>query len=196
MILTAQELPVTDEHPQTVTQPTDEQLLHRFRAGDRAALGTLAERHERELIGLAIGIIGGPAHRETALEAVQEAWLRVIRSARTFRGESTVKTWLYRITINAARDARARAVRHPSAADGSQIDPAMDSPDGDRLMPLRSAIDQLSDDQRLLVLLCYHRSLTHPQAAEVLGIPPGTLKSRLHAALTALRASLAQEARS
>lgn len=196
MILTAQELPVTDDPHPSVIQPTDEELLQRFRAGDRAALGTLAERHERELVGLAVGIIGGPAQRDTALEAVQETWLRVIRSAHTFKGESTVKTWLYRIAINAARDARARTLRHQPAADRAPDEPTIGPSDDDRLTPLRAAVDQLSEDHRLLVLLCYHRSLTHPQAAEVLGIPPGTLKSRLHAALTALRAHLAQEARS
>lgn len=196
MILTAQELPVTDEPQPSAIPTTDEELLRRFRSGDRAALGTLAERHERELVGLAIGIIGGPAQRDTALEAVQETWLRVIRSAHTFKGESTVKTWLYRIAINAARDARARAARLVNAPDVSHEDVSEVADTADRVGPLRTAVDQLSDDQRLVVLLCYHRSLTHPQAAEVLGIPLGTLKSRLHAALTALRAALAQEVRS
>lgn len=187
---------MTDEPLPSAPSTTDEELLVRFRAGDRAALGMLAERHERELVGLAVGIIGGPAQREIALEAVQETWLRVIRSAHTFKGESTVKTWLYRIAINATRDARTRTLRLRHAGDVAADEPATIVQEEDRLLPLRSAVDQLSEDHRLLVLLCYHRSLTHTQAAEVLGIPPGTLKSRLHSALTALRASLAQEARS
>ncbi len=56
--------------------------------------------------------------------------------------------------------------------------------------PLQDAIDRLNDDKRDVVLLCYHRGLTHPLAAEVLQIPVGTLKSRLHAAMRELRGML------
>jgi RNA polymerase sigma-70 factor (ECF subfamily) len=58
---------------------------------------------------------------------------------------------------------------------------------------LRTAVGRLDEDRRLVVLLCYHAGMTHAQAAEILDLPLGTLKSRLHAALTELRAMLGAE---
>ncbi|MCH8805838.1 MAG: hypothetical protein IH986_07100, partial [Planctomycetes bacterium] len=75
---------------------SDEQLLERFvKRKDRTALAALAQRHERALLGLAGGLLGG--RRELACDAVQETWLRVIRYGESFNGRSSFKTWLYRI---------------------------------------------------------------------------------------------------
>lgn len=174
--------------------PTDEHLLARFLKGDRDALGQLASRHEPQLLGLACGLTG---RRDLALESVQDTWLRVIKYGRSFRSGSTVKTWLYRILINACKDARAKNARFRLSKNGTGGSPATevtnapsefsDSPD---LALLRGSIDTLSGDQKLLILLCYHNGLSHPQAAEVLDIPVGTLKSRLHTTLTTLRTKL------
>lgn len=79
---------------------SDEQLLKAFTRGDRAALGELAKRHERALLNLAWGMLGS---RERAVDAVQETWLRVIRYAAGFNGNSSVRTWLYRIAVNQCR---------------------------------------------------------------------------------------------
>lgn len=175
---------------------TDETLLARFNAGERAALGELAARYERLLLGLALGIVGG--RQDLALDAVQDTWLRVIRFATGFRKGSAVRTWLYRITINAAKDALGRSARSDPFRVGVHADLSPSAieaaPGNEPSARVRAAVAELSDDRRLLVLLCYHHGLTHPQAAEVLGIPIGTLKSRLHAALTDLRERLGQEA--
>ena len=185
--------------------PSDEALFARFRAGDTHAFATLAARHERALLGLALGILN--QNRDAAMDAVQDAWVRIIRSAHTFNGRSTLKTWLYRITINACKDARlrqgAQGFRHPlpeggGGGEGSRFPSSQDHPTTDPDSPhhpdLSPALASLSPDRRLLLLLCYHRELTHPQAAEVFGIPLGTLKSRLNAALTDLRSRLREEA--
>ncbi len=173
--------------------PTDEHLLARFLKGDREALGQLASRHEAQLLGLACGLTG---RRDLALEAVQDTWLRVIKYGRSFRSGSSVKTWLYRILINACKDARGKNARFRITNGGIGSLPAsgvattaadLHSPD---LAHLRTTIDTLSGDQKLLILLCYHNGLSHPQAAEVLDIPVGTLKSRLHTTLTTLRSGL------
>ena len=63
------------------------------------------------------------------------------------------------------------------------------------MQQVREAVDKLDLNRRALVLLCYHAGVTHPQAAEILGIPLGTLKSRLHATLTHLRQTLPEEVR-
>lgn len=172
---------------------TDEALFHRYRTGDRDAFALLASRYEQALLGLAIGILG---RREPALDAVQDAWVRVIRSAHTFSGRSTLRTWVYRILINACKDARSRSSFTDGAGRGGHSPPAghESSQDTPAAPELRLALQSLDPDRRLLLLLCYHHNLTHPQAAEVLGIPLGTLKSRLNASLTELRARLRQEA--
>src|SRR5262245_348535 len=83
-------------------------LLQRFVKGDDGALGELAARYERPLLGVAMGLL---SDRELARDAVQEAWLRVIKSAKHFVGASTVKTWLYRIVINKSLDLRQKRAR-------------------------------------------------------------------------------------
>lgn len=188
-------------------QFTDEQLLTRFTRGDRAALGLLAARYENSLVGLATGLLSGRA--DLAQDAVQESWVRVIKYAKSFAGQSSFKTWMFRIVINNCRSMReARMTPSPSLlgeSGGGSATPgegalkaASRSPNSHlRLVApevdpeeVIAALASLPAQTRLLLLLCYHRGLTHPQAADVLGIPVGTLKSRLHAALTELRADL------
>ncbi|HRP62469.1 MAG TPA: sigma-70 family RNA polymerase sigma factor [Phycisphaerales bacterium] len=79
----------------------DEILLSNFRGGDGAALAELARRCERSLLGVALGLLG--RDRESARDAVQETWLRVIRYAGGFRQASAFRTWLYRILVNQCR---------------------------------------------------------------------------------------------
>ncbi len=179
----------------TPTDQSDEQLLEAFARGDDAALGQLAARHEPHLLGLAFGLLGGD--RSLACDAVQETWIRVIRSAAKFRRESAVKTWLYRITLNCCKDLLAQAKRR------SAVEAKADAPAGaargleadERRCRIHAAVQALPLDTRAVLLLCYQNGMAHPAAAEVLRIPVGTLKSRLHAALTELRAILESEVR-
>lgn len=180
----------------------DEQLLAAFVSGERSALGELAERYERPLLGLAAGFLGGG--RSPALDAVQETWLRVIRHGASFNGSASFKTWVYRIAINCCRDAGAKANRTTPAGNGAtpgitdlhrdQHDAAPDSGAvrEETSRGLRDAIEQLTAPKREVILLCYHDTVTHQQAAQILEIPVGTLKSRLNAALTELRAMMSE----
>src|SRR5262245_53080026 len=105
-------------HHMPVGEASDRDLLLRFAMrSDAGALAALAERHERSLLGLARGLLGG---RETlACEAVQAMWLKVIRDARSFEGRSSVKTWLYRIVVNQCRDLRKREMKGRARAAGN-----------------------------------------------------------------------------
>jgi RNA polymerase sigma-70 factor, ECF subfamily len=163
-------------------------LLRRFAAGERAALGDLARRHERSLLGLARGILDGDS--EAACDAVQAMWVRVIRYAKGFKGNSEVKTWLYRILINECRDMRRdRAmVGGPATLRLAQEARTDREHDG----RLHSTLAALPNEKREILLLCYHAGVTHQIASEILEIPIGTLKSRLHAALKDLRAALGE----
>lgn len=165
----------------------DESLLASFTRGDRGALAALAERHERSMLGLARGLLGG--RRDLAMDAVQETWVRVIRFAAGFQGRSSVKTWLYTILVNQCR--AMRGARRDAGALPETLAAGGDGRPGDE--KLHAALDGLGDAGREVVLMCYHAGLTHETAAEVLGVPLGTVKSRLHGALRELRAVLATE---
>ncbi len=175
---------------------TDERLLKDFADGNRAALGELAHRYESMMLGLACGLLG--QDQSLACDAVQDAWVRIIRHGSGFRRESTVKTWLYRITINCCKDLQQmyrRYGRPLALADESTL-PEADAnraEDADRRRRLNEALMALPVNTRSLLLLCYQQGLTHTFAADVLGIPIGTLKSRLNAALNELRQRLESE---
>lgn len=171
----------------------DTELLTAFARGDRDALGRLAARHETALLGLAMGLLGSQA---LACDAVQDAWVKVIRAAKQFRAQSSVKTWLYRIVINECKDLRGKRHAANDAGDGGEAG-ALGAVDGDReerRRELMSALDALDEPKRIVLLLCYHDGMRHEQAAEILGLPLGTLKSRLHAGLRALRERLVKGA--
>lgn len=166
-------------------------LLKQFVKGDRAALGRLAERHELALLGLAKGLLGGS--HALAEEAVQDAWVRVIASAGAFEGRSEVRTWLYRIVINRCRDIARRARRDVSngTVAGQQSTDGADGRDFD--VRVREAVRTLRFEQREALMLSVHAGLTDEQAADVLGVPLGTFKSRVRAARTRLRGMLSAE---
>jgi RNA polymerase sigma-70 factor (ECF subfamily) len=188
----------------------DQPLADALRADPAAALPELARRYEPALLGLAYGWLGGD--RELACDAVQNMWVRVLRHGRGFNGRSGLRTWLYRILVNECHSIRWqawRAERHirlpasdsrgrvPQAGNTGSETTAPSPSDGieqqEGLAELQRAVKALPEDQRSVVLLCYHADLRHEEAAEILQIPLGTLKSRLHAVLQALRARLRPE---
>ncbi len=178
--------------------PSDATLLQDFLRGRREALGELAARYERALLGLAQGLLDG--RTDMACDAIQETWVRVIRFGAGFDGRSSFKTWLYRIAINQCRTVKARTRDaevpkgvEPGAEHRSAEEPLIGGTSGEDKAWLREQVRLLSPDKRTVLLLCYHEGMTHPQAAEILEVPLGTLKSRLHAALTTLRARMASE---
>jgi RNA polymerase sigma-70 factor (ECF subfamily) len=175
---------------------TDEQLLAEFLGGRREALGALAERYERPLLGLACSLLGGA--EAPARDAVQNTWLRIIKYGSGFKRKCTFKTWVYRITINECRRLHAKQGNERAARPIPKDCPGGESPDAptmqaERNHVLHEALDRLNQRKRLVLLLCYHEGMPHVQAAQILGIPTGTLKSRLNAALGELRRALPAE---
>ncbi len=172
---------------------SDEQLLARFArdSGDsRTALQELACRHEHRLLGLSLGLCNG--REDLAREAVQETWVRVIRHAGKFKGKSSFATWVYRIAVHRCREVMARErelARRTSRA--SSVPQGRDSVAD--LAWTRSVVGSLPQHEREVVLLCHMRGMTHEQAAAVLGIPPGTLKSRMTRAMGRLRELMGEE---
>ena len=117
--------------------------------------------------------------RERALEAVQDGFADAIRSRRSFRGSGPLEAWVWRIVVNAARDARRR---RPALAEPHEASSNGHAP----LLPL----DLLTERQREIVFLHYYADLDYAAIAEALAISPGTVGATLNAARQTLRAAL------
>jgi RNA polymerase sigma-70 factor (ECF subfamily) len=165
-------------------------LVARARAGDEDAFRGLVERHQERVYRTAYAVVGDHAD---AAEVAQETWIKAWRALGGFRGDAAVGTWLTRLAVNAARDhVRRRRVR--AAADGL-FQERLARPAGaveavEERDALGCALDALSAGQRRLVALRHVLDMTVNEIARLLGVPPGTVKSRLHAAGAALRSAL------
>jgi len=190
---------------QTSSQPklTDEEVLLRYReTEDPELFAELVRRYERELYSYLRRYLGS---REMAEDAFQAAFLQVHLKCHQFDAGRRVKPWLYAIATNQAIDAGRRNRRHQmvslenlgrnrQAEEKNVADPMISrepSPvrqagDVERNELLRRALDELSDQMRTVVYLVYYQGLKYREAAEVLSIPVGTVKSRLHTAIARL----------
>ena len=167
-------------------------VLDRARAGDRDAFSELVRRHDRGLRALAYRLLGD---RDRMDDALQEAYVRAFRALPRFRGDSSVATWLYRIVYNACLEELGRTRR---MADDVRLDavvePADPSAQLEDAVVLRSrladALAELPLEDRGAVLLVDAQGFDYRSAGEVLGIPEGTVASRLNRARAALRRAL------
>jgi len=160
------------------TQTTDEEFLR-----------ALYEQHARPLLGYALRLCGGD--RQRAEDVVQETLLRAWRHPEALqRTVDAVRPWLFTVARNIAVDAyRARRARPPEAGPGGLELIAVDD-DIDRALEawqVTDALASLSADHRRVLVETYYRGRSVAEAANVLGIPPGTVKSRTYYALRALR---------
>ena len=177
-------------------------LVERCAAGDDAACAELVATHQRMVYGLALHLLGD---RDEALDLSQEVFLRVFRTISTFRGQSALGTWIYRIVINQARN-RQRWWRRRHRAEQVSLDEHlaqfgdMESKGDalpDRLLASKEtasriwkALDGLPFDQRTALILREVDGLRYEEIAFSLGVAVGTVKSRLTRARQALRAEL------
>lgn len=138
---------------------------------------------QRSVLALCRGLTGNDAD---AKDAFQETFLAVATALPRFRGECAVKTWVHRIAIRTAVRARGRRRNH------EELDDAAVSRDGvrTRRLEVARAMEALSAEHRLVLALFAVEGMTHPEIAETLGIPEGTVWSRLHAAKKKLAAAL------
>jgi RNA polymerase sigma-70 factor (ECF subfamily) len=145
-----------------------------------------------EAYRLATFILRDPAAAE---DAVQEAALLAWRKRRSLRDDRAVDGWFTRILVNVCRDELRHRSRQPRVV---TLDPAMVGGESDAArdrVDLGPAIRRLTPDEQALLALRFGRELTVPDIAERLGLPDGTVKSRLHAALQHLRAAIDAERR-
>lgn len=166
----------------TVDDRDDRALLAAHLAGDRTAFGVLAARHRDRLYAVALRTLGGPGGdaREEAADAVQDALLSAFRHAATFRGDAQVTTWLHRVIVNACLDRLRRRAARPTVPLPEQEPAAPDDRIAERetTLDVRAALAALPVDQRAALVLVDLAGLPVEEAARVLGVPVGTVKSR------------------
>ena len=180
-------------------------LVQRCAARDEVACAELVGEHQRMVVQLAVNLLND---RDEALDVSQEVFLRVFRTIHRFRGQSSLRTWIYRIAVNQARN-RHRFWRRRRRADqvsledhvslhGELVSTRQATPErelaqkelGDRL---QRALNNLPFDQRTAIVLREVDGLSYDEIAFSLGVAIGTVKSRLTRARQALRLELRED---
>jgi RNA polymerase sigma-70 factor, ECF subfamily len=186
--------------------PTDAELVERFREGDRAAFSEIVRRYEDRVYTLCCRWLGEP---ESAEEVAQDVFLALFRSLSGFRGESRLSTFVFRVAVNHCKNKRLYRARRgfgrhdalgPAAdPDGPERELPADGPTPDRGVDVRQArhlvgeaLEALDDDHRQILILRDVEDLSYDEIADILELPRGTVKSRLHRARAELATLLAR----
>lgn len=186
---------------------TDEELVGAYvdatrpRGEREQAFHHLVTRYQRRVFAICIRQLGS---RSDAEDVTQDTFLHLARKADQFRGDAAWSTFVYRVAVNACRDLQRKQGRRPQtpvedvtrAQVAAGVEPDV-GPDEfgarERAMVVREALAQLDDVSRMLLVLCAIEGLTYPEAAEVVGMPVGTIKSRVFRARARLAELLADE---
>jgi RNA polymerase sigma-70 factor (ECF subfamily) len=173
----------------------DRSLVERAQRGDREAFTSLAFELSDGLFAVAHRIL---RDFDSAGDALQVTLLRIWRDLPSLRDPALIEAWSYRILVRACHDAlrkhrRQATALHLLTSDGFAEDPAIRVADRDQL---ERAFQRLPVEQRAAIVLQHYRDLTLPEIAEILDVPVGTVRSRLHYARRALRAAVEADARS
>src|SRR5262245_17334877 len=184
----------------------DDELVRALTSDDpdsrRRALGDLYDRHHGRVFSIAYRVLGSSAD---AADLTQEVFLHLTDRIRGFRGDSSLTSWVYRVTVNLAIDARRRQARRPArtlsaSSEDSESEPTSGRPGtaappedpaaaalrAEREERVRRALDELSPKLRAVVILRYFENLSYDDLADVLQTSIGTVKSRLNRAHAAL----------
>lgn len=177
----------------------DSQWLRQCREGDPLAIERLVNTHQSEVYRLALSILDDPNEAE---DAVQEVFVSALRSLDSFRGDSSFKTWLFRVAINVCRSryrrdqsrGRLRQVLQ-SLFRSDQPGPESEAIRHEADSALWQAVRALDEKHRIPIILRYYHDLPVAEIAEMLGIPVGTVHSRLNHARERLRTRLKEDER-
>ena len=175
-----------------LTRLDDAELIRRHVTGDGGvAFGELFRRHRDRMYAVAVRTT---SNRELAADAVQEAFISAFRRAGAYRGEAAVTTWLHRIVVNACLDRLRREKttlrRAGDLGDLDLADPRDHHASVESRLDVREALARLPEGQRMALVLVDMHGLPVAEAAEVLGVAEGTVKSRCFRGREALAAML------
>jgi RNA polymerase sigma-70 factor (ECF subfamily) len=173
----------------------DRALVEAASRGDREAFNELVRRHQAAMVALTRGLAGRFADAD---DLAQEVFVRAWRSLKTFRGDSSFRTWLHRVAINVVRSSQAKQSRSARLVrPASEDDPEPPSPaeSVERTLTRRDAIERalgsLPDELREAVVLRDVQGLDYKEIAGMLDVPIGTVESRIFRARQRLRPLLA-----
>jgi len=192
-------MPSAMPQPAPVPQRTDEQLLADYREGHRESFSQLVGRYQRELFHFLVRFLGD---RAAADDVFQETFLQVHQSADQFDPSRRFRPWLFTIAANKARDLIRSQARRPTNPLSASINPGddesgefMDLMQSTQAFPdepmerqevqqlVQRTVMSMPEHLREILLLSYFHQFPYKQISEILGIPLGTVKSRLHAAV-------------
>jgi RNA polymerase sigma-70 factor (ECF subfamily) len=161
--------------PADLTDLTDRELLRAHCVGHAEAFGELFRRHKDRMWAVAVRICGD---RELASDCLQDAFLAAFRRADSFRGESAVTTWLHRIVVNACLDRLRRRKPTSQLPEYDLADRHDDHASTEVRLDIRTALAKLPEGQRMALVLIDMQGLSVSEAAEILDVAEGTIKSR------------------
>jgi RNA polymerase sigma-70 factor, ECF subfamily len=177
---------------------SDQQLVERVQAGEKAAFDLLVRKYQHRVLKLVSRFVPDAAEAE---DVAQEAFLKAYRALASFRGDSAFYTWLYRIAINTAKNALVSNRRRPVDFDLDLQDPEQydrharlregDTPEGVLLTEeirnvVERAMEQLPEDLRTAIVLRELEGLSYEEIAEAMDCPVGTVRSRIFRAREAI----------
>jgi RNA polymerase sigma-70 factor, ECF subfamily len=176
-----------------VMEASDHELVEACKQGDRDAFRTLFETYKDKVYSIALRFCGDESQ---AMDVAQDTFLKLFSSLQSFRGDSAFSTWVYRLVVNCCLDHKRRSWRLIPIAD--ELIAVLRAP-GDSLKSVlhmemrervRSAVETLSPDMRMVVVLRYTEGLSYEEIAEVMTCSVGTVASRLNRAHKALERKL------
>ena len=163
--------------------PDDSELLRGIRSGDPASFRALVDREGRYLFGIAHGLAGNAADAE---DLVQETFMAL--AGGSFEGRSSVRTWLVSVLVRRAAMHRRRERRRDGQVSLDAAEPVGAPPSGSEArLDLSQMLACLSLEHRAVIVLRELQGMSYEEMAKVLGVPRGTIESRLHRAREALR---------
>jgi len=184
-------------------QAAELQLVARCKTGERLAFDELISGHQDRVLNTAFRLMG---NYDDALDLTQEVFLNCFRKISTFKGDSALSTWLYRITVNVAKNRwkyqqsrglnRTISIDAPlTAEDESRINEVADeqptprkvASDREAMSSLGKYLHRMSEEHRIVLVLRYLEELSYEEIADILRLSLGTVKSRIHRARTELR---------
>jgi RNA polymerase sigma-70 factor (ECF subfamily) len=169
----------------TLTEVKQRDLIDACQRGERDAFRALFEGYKDKVYSIALRFTGDEA---LAMDIAQDVFLKLFSTIGDFRGDSQFSTWVYRLVVNACLDHKRRSWRLIPIADdllavlrapGNSLDRMLHSEMRDRV---RSAVEKLTPDLRMVIVLRYTEGLSYDEIAEVLGCATGTVASRLNRA--------------
>lgn len=187
--------------PATVSND-DRQLIQESLAGRTEAFGQLVVRYQDRLFGALLRILDS---HDDARDVAQDAFVLAYQKLGTFRGNSAFYSWLFRIAMNTAASHRRKSGRRTASVDSTRertgSEPADSRPEtrpahaielAERQAIVNRALQELSEEFRTVIVLKEIEDLPYEEIAEIVGIPIGTVRSRIHRARSELREKLAR----